>query len=194
MSAETVDAFRQSILRWCEEEGLTVEQTALEGLDFACQAYFRESPQLRLMVTRATGEAKVVVATAVRFDDAAKARLAALGPGGREAMARDLAWLLSGHPVSYELNRDGATPRSVVIAKPIYDDGLSKTSLMEAISELRRVATRVMLQFDRSVNAQAPNAGTVPPQPAPNVCPNCGSSVKVGAAFCNRCGARLGTR
>jgi hypothetical protein len=153
--------------------------------------YVRDKPQFRVTVTRSTGEAKLITATAVRFDDTMRARLVALGPEERESVMRDLAWLLSSHPVSFELNRDGTAPTSVLIAKPIYDDGLTKSSLMNAISELRRVATLVMLQLDKSMRTPPPNASSTPQQPLNN-CPNCGSPVKVGAGFCSKCGAPVG--
>jgi Uncharacterized conserved protein len=191
VSAEAIEAARQSILTWCEEEGFAADQTTIEGVDFACKVYVHDNPQFRVMVTRSPGETKLVAATGIRFDDAMRLRLLALDPEAMASVMVDLAWLMNSHPVSFEVNRDGMVPSSVLIAKPIYDDQLSKTSLMSAIAELRRIANLVILQLEKSTRTPASSLG-VSRQTSPNGCPSCGSPLKPGAAFCAKCGARLG--
>ncbi len=191
MSAESVAAASQSILKWCEEEGFAVDQSTVDGVDFACQVYVRDARQFRATLARSSGETKVVAATGIRFDDTMRSRLLALDPERLASVMVDLAWLMNSHPVSFELTRDGAVPSSVLIAKPIYDDQLSKTSLMSAIADLRRIANLVILQVEKSMRAPAFSLGRSS-QPSLNVCPSCGSAVKAGAAFCNKCGTRLG--
>lgn len=191
MSAEAIEAARQSILTWCEEEGFAVDQPTIEGVDFACQVYVRDDPQFRVMVTRSPGGTKLVATTGIRFDDTMRSRLLAIDPEAVASVMVDLAWLMNSYPVSFELKRDGMAPSSVLIAKPIYDDQLTKTSLMSAIAELRRIANLVILQLEKSMRAPASSPGRSS-QPSPNVCPSCGSPVKAGAAFCNKCGAPTG--
>lgn len=191
MSAEAAEAASQSTIKWCEEEGYTVDQTTIEGVDFACQVYVRDNPQFRVMVTRSSGETKVVAATGIRFNDTMRSLLLALDPERLASVMVDLAWLMNSHPVSFELTRDGAVPSSVLIAKPIYDDQLSKTTLMSTLADLRRIANLVILQVEKSMRAPAFSLGRSS-QPSLNVCPSCGSAVKAGAAFCAKCGNRLG--
>lgn len=192
---------------WLTKEGYAVETKSQPGFSvFYAVTRPNEAPP-KLTVTQVAGEDKLVITTGVRLEDGEGSSLSTLSPAARRSLIRDLSWILHGRGLAYEMDeRDGAL-NALTYSTMIFEDGLSKDRLMQALHELLGNHALVTMRIGEALataGASSPAVVVASPVSAPRKhgnsvpanafyqgCPKCGSAIRPGTRFCGACGNAL---
>ncbi len=140
----------------------------------------------------------VLATTGVKVSEGDRGRLAGIPPENQVSMLRDLAWMVNGHGLTYQLDHDDGVLKGLVFGAQIFEDGLTKDRIVNLMRLLLGQRKLVSLRVAEALVAgDAPaKAPSAPPRARraarpPTTCLQCSTANRPGAKFCSACGSKL---
>jgi hypothetical protein len=129
---------------WLAKEGLPPTTRQPDGFEFAIDVS-------GFTIARPIDSDKLLINTSVDLTEADEREYAGLSTGSRSQLNRDLTWMLHDKGVPFRIERPGDALGRITLMAVIYDDGLTKDRLMQALNGLRSVAGLAALRISAAL-------------------------------------------
>jgi hypothetical protein len=149
---------KESVKKWMVECAIYQDEVEDDTANFHFLAEFPEkSGNFIDIINPKNRPDMVLLVTSITIDPTHRTMLAALAPAKRQEFLEDLMKTLIFQPVGFMASPDMDSPETIQLIKDMYEDGMSKTTLMEGLSWVNRCITFIVWKYKGSFGDNKPN-------------------------------------
>lgn len=147
------DKVKQWLMDSCIYKDMVIDETA--NFHFLAE-YPERSGNLIDIINPKNRLDTLLLVTNVTIDPSHRTALAALPPTKRQEFVEDLMKTLIFQPVGFIATPDMNMPEKIQLVKDLYQDGLTKTGMMEALGWVNRSITFIVWKFKHNFGEGQP--------------------------------------